>query len=99
MGSFFKIVIYIIIILIIFAILPKSFLDKIKKYFNWEIFWQTLKKGFDNLMNFIKEATGLDFSKIPASIKQAFGIDIIAIWSDIKNFLANFFMRLASFFR
>lgn len=99
MGSFIKLIIYLIIILIIFAILPKSFLDKLKKFFNWEIFWQTLKKGFNNLLNFIKETTGLDFSQVLPSLKKAFGIDLVAIWLAIKNFLANFFNRLASIFK
>ncbi|GIW65155.1 MAG: hypothetical protein KatS3mg093_134 [Candidatus Parcubacteria bacterium] len=99
MVSLIRLTIYFIIILIIFAIIPKSFLDKIKKFFNWEIFWQTLKTGFNNFINFIKEATGLDFSKVPESLKKTFGLDIIAIWSSIKNFLANFFMKLSSIFR
>lgn len=99
MGGIFKLGIYFIIILIIFAVLPKSFLDKIKKFFNWEVFLQTLKKGFHNLMNFIKETTGLDFGQILPSFKKTFGIDLVAIWTAIKNFLANFFSRLASIFR
>lgn len=99
MGSLIKLAIYFIIILIIFAVLPKSFLDKIKKFFNWEVFWRTLKTGFNNLMNFIKEATGLDFSQILPSLKKTFGIDLVAIWTTIKNFLANLFSRLASIFR
>lgn len=99
MGKIIKLGIYFIIILIIFAVLPKGVLDKIKKFFNWEIFWKTLKTGFHNLTNFIKEATGIDFSQILPSLKKTFGIDLVAIWTIIKNFLANFFSRLALMFQ
>ncbi len=90
---------YIILILIIFAVLPKGVLDKIKQYFNWEIFLNTLKKGFQNLLNFIKETTGLDFSKIFEKLKNTFGIDLIALWSGIKNFFYNLFLKLANIFK
>lgn len=98
-GELIKWVLRTIIVLIIFAILPKGILDKIKQFFNWEIFIHTLKLGFSNLLNFIKETTGIDFSQIPLKLKMVFGIDLISIWSAIKNFLADFFQKLANFFK
>lgn len=99
MGRIIKFGVYLIIILIIFAVLPKSILDNIKKFFNWEVFLRTLKTGFNNLIKFIQETTGIDFNQILPSLKKTFGIDLVAIWTAIKNFLANFFSNLASMFR
>lgn len=90
---------WLIIILIIFAILPKGFLDKLKTFFNWDIFFNTLKTGFNNLINFLEEAIGIDFQQIFLKIKNTFGIDFPALWSGIKNFLASLFERLANFFK
>lgn len=97
--SLIKWAIWITIILLIFAFLPKGFLDKVKKFFNWDIFLNTLKIGFENLIRFLKEALGLDFNQFLLKLKNTFGIDLMAFWLAIKNFLANFFEKLASFFK
>jgi hypothetical protein len=90
---------YFIVILIIFALLPKSSLEKLKTFFNWDVFLNTLKKGFNNLVNFLKEIIKVDFNQILSRLKIIFGIDLIALWSAIKNFLANFFLKLANIFK
>lgn len=95
-SKLIKIVFWLIIILIIFAFLPKSVLSKLKSYFNWDIFLKTLKAGFDNLINFLREALGINFEQIFYKLKSALGIDLLAVWSDGKKFLANFFQKLAN---
>lgn len=95
----FKWIFYLIVILIIFATLPKSFLDKIKQFINWDVFFNTFKIGWRNFVNFIEEATGIDFGQIPLKLKSTFGIDIVLFWSTIKNFLASTFEKLANIFK
>ncbi len=90
---------WLIIILIIFAILPKEILDKLKQFFNWDVFFNTLKIGFNNLMRFLKEALGIDFNQFLLKLKTTFGIDLIALWSAIKILLSNLFEKLANFFK
>jgi len=90
MFDLIKFFIYFIIILLFFSFLPKSFLDNLKKYFNWDVFLDTLKKGWSNFIDFIQESTGINFSEIPFRLKQTFGIDIIAIWNSIVDFLKRF---------
>jgi hypothetical protein len=90
---------YLIILLIVFALLPSGFLEKLKKFFNWDIFLKTLKSGWDRLINFLEETTGIQFSQIPIKLKEKFGIDIILFWTTIKNFLANLFIKLANLFK
>ncbi len=94
-----KWLIYFVIILVIFAILPKNVLENLKKFFNWEIFLKTLKTGFNNFINFLKEILNVDLNQILSKIKTIFGIDLIAIWLAVKKFLANFFLKLANIFR
>ncbi len=99
MKKIIKIIFWIIIILLIFALIPKDILNKIKPFFDWEKFVNTLKTGWQNLLNFIKEVTGIDFSSLPQKIKDVLGIDIIKLWQAIKNFLASIFEKLANLFR
>lgn len=98
-GKLIKWGFYLVIILIIFAILPKNVLEGFKKFFNWEIFFNTLKTGFNNLINFIKEATGIDLNQILIKLKTTFGIDLVFLWETIKKFLANVFLKLANIFQ
>jgi len=90
---------YLIIILIIFALLPKNILNKIKQVINWDVFLNTIKTGWHNLTDFIKSATGIDFNQIPIKLKEKLGIDIILFWATIKKFLANLFEKLAQIFK
>ncbi len=90
---------WLIIILIVFAILPKEILDKLKQFFNWDVFFNTLKTGFNNLMKFLKEAWGIDFGQFFLKLKTTFGIDLVAFWSAIKILLSNLFEKLANFFK
>jgi hypothetical protein len=87
---------YLIILLIVFALLPQGFLEKLKQFFNWDVFLKTLKTGWEKLINFLEQATGIQFNQIPVKLKEKFGIDIILFWTTIKNFLANFFEKLAN---
>ncbi len=88
-----------VIILIIFAFLPQGILEKIKQFFNWEIFFNTLKLGFSNLLNFLEETTGIDFAQVPLKLKMIFGIDLMALWLSFKGFLADLFQKLANFLK
>jgi len=94
-----KWIFYLIVILIVFALLPSGFLGKMKQFVNWDVFLKTLKTGWDKLINFLKEATGIQFDKIPIKLKEKFGIDIVLFWTTIKNFLANLFGKLANIFK
>jgi hypothetical protein len=87
---------YLIILLIVFALLPQGFLEKLKQFFNWDVFLKTLKTGWEKLINFLEQATGIQFNQIPVKLKEKFGIDIILFWTTIKNFLSNFFEKLAN---
>ncbi|GIW67236.1 MAG: hypothetical protein KatS3mg096_104 [Candidatus Parcubacteria bacterium] len=98
-GKILKWIFYLIVILIVFAILPKNILAKIKQFVNWDIFFNTLKTGWQNLVSFLQQVTGIDFSQIPIKLKEKFGIDIVLFWTTIKNFLANLFEKLAKIFR
>jgi hypothetical protein len=84
---------------LIFSFLPKSFLDSLKKIFNWDIFFNTLKKGWLNFVNFIEEATGIKFSDVSVRLKQVFGIDIIALWNLLVGLLNKFFNFIFSPFK
>lgn len=97
-GQLIRGAVYLIIILLIFAVLPKSLLDKIKQFFNWNVFVNTLKIGWQNLLNFLKEI-GVDFEKINEKIKVLFGFDFNVFWLTLKEFLANFFLKLANIFK
>jgi hypothetical protein len=90
---------YLIIVLIVFALLPQGFLERLKKFFNWDVFLETLKTWWGQLINFLEKATGIQFNQIPVKLKEKFGIDIILFWTTIKNFLANFFEKLAGIFK
>jgi hypothetical protein len=90
---------YLIILLIVFALLPSGFLEKLKQFFNWDVFLKTLKTGWEKLINFLEQATGIQFNQIPIKLKEKFGIDIILFWTTIKNFLANLFEKLANLFK
>jgi hypothetical protein len=94
-----KWIFYLVLILIIFALLPKNILAKIKQFFNWDVFLNTLKTGWHNLIDFIKNATGIDFSQIPVKLKEKFGIDLILFWTTIKNFLANLLAEISQYFK
>jgi hypothetical protein len=90
---------YLIILLIVFALLPQGFLEKLKQFFNWDIFLKTLKTGWEKLINFLQQVTGIQFNQISVKLKETLGIDIILFWTTIKNFLANFFEILANVFK
>jgi hypothetical protein len=60
---------------------------------------KTLKTGWEKLINFLEQATGIQFNQIPIKLKEKFGIDIILLWTTIKNFLANLFEKLANLFK
>lgn len=94
-----RLIFFIFILLIIFAIVPQSFWNWLKPYFNWETLVTTLKLGFRKLVDFIQATTGVDLSLIDDKIRDLTGIDLIIIWARIKEFLSNFFERLANFFR
>jgi len=94
-----KILTLFLVIIILFAVLPKSFWDWLKPYFNIEVLINTLKTGWYNLWNFIKEATGLDFSKIPEFIKNYLGVDILRLWFWIKNFIISLLEKILNLLR
>jgi hypothetical protein len=94
-----KFLFYFIILLLIFAILPDDFLKNIKKIFNWEVFFNTLKTGWYRFLDFIKNTIGIDFNQFFINLKKFLGIDLIYLWTIIKNFLANLFQKLANFFK
>jgi len=98
-GKILKWTFYFVIILIVFALLPKNFLEKLKQFIDWDIFLKTIKTGWNNLIDFLEKATGIQFEQIPVKLKEKFGIDIILFWQTIKNFLANIFEKLANIFR
>lgn len=85
-GEIIKYAIYLIIILIIFAFLPDGVLNKLKTFFNWDNFLNTLKTGLDRFLNFLQEITGIDFSNI-------------SFLEKIKILLSNFFEKLANILR
>mgnify|MGYP001626226455 CR=1 FL=1 len=88
-----------LIILILFAILPQSFWNWLKPYFNIEVLINTLKAGWYNFWNFLKETTGLDLSKIPEFIKNYLGIDLIKLWLTIKTFLISILEKILNILR
>jgi len=88
-----------LVIIILFAILPKSFWEWLKPYFNIEVLLNTLKAGWNNFWNFIKEATGLDFSKIPEFIKNYLGLDLIKLWVSIKSFVIYILEKILNILR
>jgi len=88
-----------LVIIILFAILPKSFWEWLKPYFNIEVLLNTLKAGWNNFWNFIKETTGLDFSKIPEFIKNYLGLDLIKLWLSIKSFVIYILEKILNILR
>ena len=98
-GKIIKYTFWLIIILVIFSYLPKGFLDKLKTFFDWNVFGNTLKTGWNNLINFLKDTLGIDLNQFFGKLKTVFGIDLLAFWATIKNFLANLFEKLANFFK
>jgi hypothetical protein len=94
----FKLGFYFLIILILFAILPESFLNNLKKFLNWENFVQTLKTGFANFSNFLKEAFGIDINEIFIKFKSI-GIDFPLLWLKIKTFISEFFLKISNIFK
>jgi hypothetical protein len=76
MKKIFKFILYLVIFFIIFAFLPPGFLNRLKTFFSTDIFFATLKKGFNNFINFITDITGFNFYNTPYYIKNTLGIDI-----------------------
>lgn len=91
----------IIAVLVIFAFLPKGFLEQLRHSFSWGVFFNILKTGFENLIKFTEGVTGvkLDFYLLLSKIKNIFGIDFLVLWSSLKKSLADFFQRLANSFK
>ena len=88
-----------IIVIIIFAVVPKSFWDKIKPYFNWEVLFNTLKTGWIKFVDFLEGIFGFKFSDIGDYIKKSTGIDFGRIFLNIKISIGNFFEKLANLFK
>jgi len=93
-----KLFIYFILILLLFAIIPETFWQWLKPYFNWEILLTTIKKGWENFIKFIQESSGINFNEFFVIIKKYIGIDILSIINSTKNILANFFLKISNFF-
>lgn len=95
----FKVFIYFLIILFLFAIIPEKFWQWLKPYFNWEVLLKTIKKGWENFFRFIKESTGINFDNFFITIKEYTGIDFYKISEFFKNLIANFFLKLYNLFK
>ncbi|GIW65776.1 MAG: hypothetical protein KatS3mg094_295 [Candidatus Parcubacteria bacterium] len=95
----FRLFIYFIIILIVFAILPDSFWQWLNPYFNWEVFLRTLSKGWQKFWQFIQETTGLNFNDFFDKIKNYFGLDIVNIFRSIKEFIANILLHFINWLK
>jgi len=95
----FRVFLFFIIVIIIFAVVPKSFWDKIKPYFNWEVLLNTLKTGWIKFVDFLEGVFGFKFSDIDDYIKNSIGIDFGRIFLNIKLFLGKFFEKLANIFK
>lgn len=92
-----RFVIICLIILFVFGMLPQSFWDWLKPYFNKDVFVNTIKLGWIKFNQFLKDTLNIDLSQIPEIVKKIFGIDLIMIWLKIKNFLANLFLKIYEF--
>lgn len=77
-----KYLIYFTIIVIIFAFLPESFLNKLKNFFNWENFSKIFITGLYRFLNFIKEITGLDLIPLLNKIIDFFNNYIYGAFKD-----------------
>ncbi|MCL4358289.1 MAG: hypothetical protein M1505_01455 [Patescibacteria group bacterium] len=95
MKFIFRLIFYFFIILVIFAIVPTSFWNWLKPYFNWQNLIKTFSLGWQKLATFIKGATGIDFSGFGPKIKTLTGIDFSLAFEKIRLFLSNIFTRLA----
>ncbi|MGC8981578.1 MAG: hypothetical protein ACP5JU_01345 [Minisyncoccia bacterium] len=95
----FRIILIFILIILVFAIVPKSFWDKIRPYFNWEVLFKTLKTGWLKFIDFLEGIFGFKFSDIPDYIKKSTGIDFERIFLSIKISLGNLFEKIANIFK
>lgn len=95
--KFLKWFLYLILVLIIFALLPSSILDKIKHFFYWENIVNILKGGWYNLIDFLQSVTGIDFYRIWVKLKD--WINIHLFWQTIRDFFINFFNKIIEFFQ
>ncbi len=95
----FRIALGVLIILFAFAIVPDSFWNWLKPYFNAGALGGTLGTGFAKLSQFLREATGLDLSQVPEKFRQWLGIDVSLIWERTRDFFATIFEKLSNFFR
>jgi len=89
-----RLLLFFVIVLIIFAIVPEKFWQWLKPYFNWEVFLKTLKLGWQKFLIFLQEVTGINFGDFFDKIKNYFGLDIVNIFLGFKNFIANIFGRI-----
>lgn len=94
-----KLILIFIIILIIFALIPENFWNKIKPYFNWEIFINTIKSGWVKFINFIEDVFGFKFKEIPEVIQKLTGINCQLIFSKVRLLIGNFFEKIANWFK
>ncbi|GIW66151.1 MAG: hypothetical protein KatS3mg095_0049 [Candidatus Parcubacteria bacterium] len=95
----FRLFVIFIIILILFAILPDKFWQWLKPYFNWEIFINTLNKGWQKFWQFIQEITGINFLDFFDKIKNYTGLDIVNIYKSFKYFLSNIFYKISDWLK
>lgn len=95
----FRLFIGTLVILFAFAIVPDSFWNWLKPYFNWDSFGGTLGTGFAKFSQFLREATGLDLGRVPEKFRQWLGVDLSLIWQRTQDFFANIFEKLSNFFR
>lgn len=95
MRSIIRLIFWLVIVLIIFAVVPDSFWNWLKPFFNWEKFLDTIKLGFQKIANLLK-GIGLDLSQIDDKIKEFSGIDLSNIWQGIKNFFSGIFGKIGN---
>lgn len=93
----FRFIVILSIILFIFGLLPQGFWDWLKPYFNKDVLVNTIKLGWIKLTKFLKDTFNVDLNKIPEAIKNISGIDLVNIWSKIKNFFVNIFSKTYEF--
>jgi hypothetical protein len=97
MFRLFRLIVWIVIILIIFAIIPSSFWDKLRPFINLEKFIKAIKLGFEKLAHLFKEATGIDLLNIGNRIKEFLGIDLDSVWQGFKNTLNQLWQKISEF--
>lgn len=95
----FRLFVGVLVILFAFAVVPDSFWNWLKPYFNVSSFGGTLGTGFTKFSQFLREATGLDLSQVPEKFRQWLGIDLSLIWERGRDFFATIFEKLSNFFR